>query len=61
MTRRYAAKRLFEHGPLSEREFVQITGWPFAAAHSAILALLDCGVLESFRETGTSRKLYRLV
>ena len=28
MTRAYAALRLLEHGPLTFRDFVEITGWP---------------------------------
>jgi hypothetical protein len=58
--RTYIAKRLFEHGPLTEREFRQITGWTAEAAHSALCQLLDTGILRAFRETGTSRNLYAL-
>ncbi len=44
MNRTYAAKRLLEHGALSESEFVEITGWPAKTAKRILQQLLDTGV-----------------
>lgn len=44
MNRTYVAKRLLEHGALSEPEFVEITGWPAKTAKRVLQQLLDTGV-----------------
>ena len=44
MTRTYAAKRLLEHGPLTFREFVEITGWTVRVAHRALYRLRQFGL-----------------
>ena len=44
MTRTYAAKRLLEHGPLSFREFVEITGWPSRKCTRTLDNLSQTGV-----------------
>lgn len=51
--RTYYAKRLLEHGPLTFREFYQITGWPKAIASHALEQLVDTGVAVKYSETGT--------
>jgi len=44
MKKTYAAKRLLEHGPLTEQEFLEITGWQPKEASRALQQLLDTGV-----------------
>lgn len=44
MTRTYTAKRLLEHGPLSFREFVEITGWPSRKCTRTLDNLSQTGV-----------------
>lgn len=44
MTRYHAAMRLLEHGPLTFREFREITGWTREVARLALVALIDAGV-----------------
>jgi len=47
MTRTYAAIQLLRHGPLSMREFIQITGWQPEQARKTLHYLVDdCGILE---------------
>jgi len=46
MTRTYAAKRLLEHGPLSFREFVEITGWPSRKCTRTLNCLMDAGIAQ---------------
>lgn len=47
MSRRYALRRLLEHGGLTYREIVEITGWPQRSLDSALRKLLDNGVLQA--------------
>ena len=59
MTRTYAAKRLLEHGPLTFREFVQITGWPAKVAKNALFALVELGIARYAGHSG-GRRIYSL-
>lgn len=43
MTRAYAAKRLLEHGPLTFRDFMEITGWTIHSAKNVIERLEKAG------------------
>lgn len=60
MTRTYAAKRLLEHGPLTLREFMEITGWQYESARTALDLLIQAGVAIFYSEMGCRRNLYRL-
>lgn len=60
MTRTYAAKRLLEHGPLTLREFTEITGWKQDTARTALRHLIEAGVAIFYSEPGCKRNLYRL-
>lgn len=59
MTRTYAAKRLLEHGPLTLREFVTITGWPYSAAQRALEHLMETELVVAVL-ISPHRRLYRL-
>lgn len=59
MTHTYAMKRLLEHGPLSWRELVAITGWPVGAVKGAINCLLETETVVAER-VGPHRNIYRL-
>lgn len=39
--RTYYAKRLLEHGPLTAREFREITGWPARTCASVVYGLIE--------------------
>jgi DNA-binding IclR family transcriptional regulator len=43
MTRSYALLKLLEHGPLSRREIVEITGWTEKHVHSVLQYLAELG------------------
>lgn len=45
MTRTYTLKRLLEHGPLTIRQSVEITGWTCKQVHSALDSLLSAGLI----------------
>ena len=45
MTRTYILRRLMEHGPLTLREIVEITGWPPKLCWNTVHRLLDQGVV----------------
>ena len=60
MTRTYAARKLLEHGPLTLREFVEITGWRYTQARGVIGYLLGLGELNHVNVPGTRRYVYRL-
>lgn len=45
MTRNEAALKLFSHGPLSVREFIQITGWGEKVAYNVLSELASSGDL----------------
>jgi transcription initiation factor IIE alpha subunit len=53
MTRSYALKRLLEHGALTRREIVTITGWSENAVRSAIERLME---YELIRRTKRQRR-----
>ena len=59
MTRTYAAKRLLEHGPLTLREFVSITGWEYHASQRTLEQLIETGIVVSER-LARKKCLYRL-
>lgn len=52
MTRTYAARQLLALGPLSFREFMEITGWPFKTCRRVLSYLVDT--------TGEANRLGRL-
>ena len=60
MTRTYAAKRLLEHGPLTNREFRTITGWDEGTVSSALRNLLATGVAVFHQPPGSRHFVYRL-
>jgi len=39
MTRTYAGRKLLEHGPLTFKQFVEITGWPKNTAADCLTRL----------------------
>ena len=43
MTRQHAAIKLFEHGPLTRYEFIEITGWTRTTAGRTLYRLVDGG------------------
>lgn len=43
MNRTYAARRLLEHGPLTFREFREVTGWPEKACRNTLRWLAETG------------------
>ena len=43
MTRSYALLKLLEHGPLSRREIIEITGWTEKQVHSVLQYLVELG------------------
>ena len=43
MTRSYALLKLLEHGSLSRREIVEITGWTEKQVHSVLQYLAELG------------------
>lgn len=45
MTRTYAAKRLLEHGPLTLREFTEITGWGRIVSWNTLYQLMNEGIV----------------
>lgn len=60
MTRAYAAKRLLEHGPLTFRQLLEITGWKRHEIEKTIYAMVDQGYLCHVKEFGTNRRMYAL-
>jgi predicted transcriptional regulator len=59
MTRTYTAKRLLEHGPLTWRELLEITGWREGALKGAIQSLIETEVVVAEKATA-HRNVYRL-
>lgn len=53
MTRTYAAKRLLEHGPLDQRQFREITGWPKQVAWHVLQRMTLDGTLTILNLNGT--------
>lgn len=60
MTRTYAVQRLLQHGALSRRDLIAVTGWPDRRVDKAIFAGTAAGLLERFSEHGRHVPLYRL-
>ena len=60
MSRKYAARRLFEHGPLTHAEFVAVTGWTPAQASKTINVLKAEGVLHTTLDVGCRKSIYAL-
>jgi len=60
MTRTYAAKRLLEHGPLTFKEFEEITGWENRICWRALTRLLEQNIARRKSEPGTHCYLYEL-
>lgn len=60
MTRCYAACRLLEHGPLTKREFVEITGWSPFVANSRLHDLCKRGAVCRMAIRGTHCYVYEL-
>ena len=49
MTRAHAARGLLADGPLSFREFHEMTGWPYKVARKVISYLQESGAIVSER------------
>lgn len=60
MTRTYAAKRLLEHGPLSYKEFHEITGWTKQHAYTTLQNMLMVGTIVFFYPTKKGVRHYKL-
>lgn len=43
MTRAHALRQLLAHGPLTQPEIVDITGWPIKAAYKTVAYLSSWG------------------
>lgn len=43
MTRTYAIEKLLEHGPLTKRELVEVTGWTPYSVMKTMGWLQECG------------------
>jgi predicted transcriptional regulator len=59
MTRTYTAKRLLEHGPLTWRELLEITGWRESVLKGAIQNLIDSEFVVA-EKASARRNVYRL-
>jgi predicted transcriptional regulator len=59
MTRTYTAKRLLEHGPLTWRELLVITGWRESVLKGAIQNLIDTELVVA-EKASARRNVYRL-
>lgn len=60
MTRPYALRRLLEHGPLTFREIVEITGWTWRIAWLAVERLLQRDEIAPSTRPGCRRRVYKL-
>jgi hypothetical protein len=60
MTRKYAAVRLLEHGPLTHGEFVTVTGWTQAQASTTLNGLKAEGALVTTLDIGCRKSIYSL-
>jgi len=58
MTRTYCLKRLLEHGALSLREMVEITGWGYRTTWRALERLQEAGVVR--HEGRPQKRIYLL-
>lgn len=55
MTRTYAALKLLEHGPLTFRQFAEITGWPIPDCRRTLSWLAETGRIERVQRCGWKR------
>lgn len=60
MRKTYVAKRLLEHGPLSFREFCEITGWPRSTCAVALRGLVETGLAIWREPQGSRERVYEL-
>jgi hypothetical protein len=60
MTRAYALQRLLQHGPMTRRELVDVTGWGERGADKAIRQAVSDGRIAPASERGCNRRMYRL-
>lgn len=60
MTYTHIAKRLLEHGPLTSREFREISGWPKQRVDGALINLVKTSVAVRNQELGSRHWVYRL-
>ena len=60
MTRTYAAKRLFEHGPLTCKEFHEITGWTKQKAYTTLQKMTIVGTIVFFYPSKKGVRHYKL-
>ena len=58
MTKRYAAIKLLEHGPLTMREMLEITRWPMRGLRSTMDWLMEQDLVTL--ESKDRQKYYRL-
>jgi len=56
MTRTYAAQRLLEHGPLTFREFVEITRWPVSCCRTVWRYLRDKNAARPVNDSGKRKQ-----
>jgi len=45
MTRRYIIQKLLEHGGLTRKEIIEITGWKKKQVHSVLSYLSSIGII----------------
>lgn len=60
MTRAHATRQLLALGPLTFRDYWQITGWPEKIARKVLGRQVELQRVRLFREPGTHRSFYRL-
>lgn len=60
MTRTHAAVQLLAHGPLTFREFVNVTGWTAQAATGALRWLIETDRVQTAPIAGKRLKVYAL-
>lgn len=56
----YTAKRLLEHGDLTMKEFIGITGWNAKTAYTTMAQLIRSGVVCFFYNNQMGQRRYRL-
>ncbi len=60
MTRQYAAIQLLRHGPLSSREFLDITGWPYRGTIEVMRKLRKRGIIQNLPHNRDGHSVYAL-
>lgn len=60
MTRPYALCMLLEHGPLTHRELMEVTGWSIKTVRSALRRSMKRGWVTTAHMDGCNRLGYRL-